>query len=145
MSDDHDHHHHHDHDESESWPKQPMVPLEKPYVDSRGVIQNLVETMMRSAVLITSVKGAVRANHYHKTDWHYCYVLEGSIEYYHRAAGSQDEPECLMVRKGEMVFTPPLVEHCMKFPEDSTFLTLSRNARDHAAYEEDVVRVILVP
>ena len=29
----------------------------------------------------------------------------------------------------------------MKFPEDTTFLTLSRNPRDQASYEADVVRV----
>ena len=43
-----------------------------------------------------------------------------------------------------MVFTPPLVDHAMKFPVDTTFLTLSRNPRDQAAYEADVVRVNLI-
>jgi len=138
-----DEHHHHD-DGSERWPKQPIVPLEKPFVDGRGVIQPLVEEMMRSAVLITSKKGALRANHYHKTDWHYCYVLEGCIEYYHRPTGSTAEPDRLLVRKGEMVFTPPMVDHGMKFPEDTTFLTLSRNPRDQTSYESDLVRIELI-
>ena len=74
--------------ERENWPKQPLVPLEKPFVDVRGAIQPLVDEMMRSAVLIESAKGTLRANHYHKTDWHYCYVLEGAIEYFHRPTGS---------------------------------------------------------
>ena len=43
-----------------------------------------------------------------------------------------------------MIFTPPLVEHCMKFPEDTLFLTLSRNPRDQETYEEDVVRTNLI-
>ncbi len=47
----------------------------------------------------------------------------------------------LIVKAGEMVFTPPMVDHGMKFPEDTTFLTLSRNPRDQASYEADVVRV----
>ena len=141
----HDHHHHdHDDDEASRWPKQPIVPLEKPFVDGRGVIQPIVDEMMRSAVLITSKKGALRANHYHKTDWHYCYVLEGCIEYYHRPTGSTAEPEKLLVRKGEMVFTPPMVDHGMKFPQDTVFLTLSRNPRDHASYEADVVRIDMI-
>ena len=29
----------------------------------------------------------------------------------------------------------------MKFPEDTVFLTLSRNYRDQKLYEEDVVRI----
>jgi len=85
----------HSHDEAERsrWPAGPLVKLEAPFVDGRGVIQPIVDEMMKSAVLITSKKGAVRANHYHKTDWHYCYVLEGSIEYFHRPTGSTAEPE----------------------------------------------------
>jgi quercetin dioxygenase-like cupin family protein len=126
------------------WPKQALVPLESAHVDDRGAIQPLVEMMMKSAVLIDSKKGALRANHYHKTDWHYCYVLKGCIEYYHRPTGSQKPPEKLLVKKGQMVFTPPMVDHAMKFPEDTVFLTLSRNPRDQTSYEADVVRINLV-
>ena len=128
-------------EEKASWPKEPKVALEKPFVDARGAIQPLVDEMMKSAVMITSKKGSLRANHYHKTDWHYCYVVSGCIEYYHRPTGSTEEPECLIVKAGEMVFTPPMVDHAMTFPEDTTFLTLSRNPRDQASYEADVVRV----
>ena len=128
-------------EEKATWPDEPMVTLEKPFVDARGEIQPLVDLMMRSAVMIESKKGSLRANHYHKTDWHYCYVLSGAIEYFHRPTGSTKEPECLIVKAGAMVFTPPMVDHGMKFPEDTTFLTLSRNPRDQASYEADVVRV----
>ncbi len=128
-------------EEKKTWPKSIIVDLEKPFVDARGEIQPLVDLMMESAVLITSKKGTLRANHYHKTDWHYCYVLEGCIEYYHRPTGSDAEPECVAVEAGKMVFTPPMVDHGMKFPEDTTFLTLSRNPRDQQSYEADVVRI----
>lgn len=131
-------------EEEEFWPSKPLVDLQKPFVDKRGSIQPLVDLMMRSAVLIESKAGSLRANHYHKTDWHYCYVISGSIDYYHRKFGTDTKPELLQVKQGEMVFTPPLVEHCMKFPIDTTFLTLSRNPRDQATYEADVVRVDLI-
>ena len=131
-------------EEQQDWPKDPLVGLEKPFVDDRGAIQPLVDMMMKSAVLISSVKGSFRANHYHRTDWHYCYVLEGSIEYYHRPTGSDTEPEILLVKEGQMVFTPPMVDHGMKFPEDTKFLTLSRNPRDQASYEADVVRINMI-
>ncbi len=128
-------------EEKKTWPKEPLVPLEKPFVDARGEIQPLVDLMMESAVLIKSKKGTLRANHYHKTDWHYCYVLEGRIDYYHRPTGSDAEPDCIVVEAGQMVFTPPMVDHGMKFPEDCVFLTLSRNPRDQESYEADVVRI----
>ena len=128
-------------EERSNWPTKPIVALERPFVDDRGSIQPLVDQMMKSAVMIESKAGSLRANHYHKTDWHYCYVISGSIEYYHRPTGSDLEPELLVVNKGQMVFTPPMVDHGMKFREDTVFLTLSRNPRDQATYEEDVVRV----
>jgi len=128
-------------DEKKRWPAHGVVKLEKPFVDARGSIQPLVDEMMRSAVLIESKAGSLRANHYHKTDWHYCYVLSGQIDYHHRPTGSDQEPETLPVKAGEMVFTPPMFDHGMTFPVDTTFLTLSRNPRDQATYEADVVRV----
>lgn len=131
-------------EEKASWPTETLVGLEKPFVDVRGSIHPLVDRLMKSAVLIRSKKGTLRANHYHKTDWHYCYVISGCIEYYHRQTGSDAEPECVVARTGDMVFTAPLVDHGMVFPEDTVFLTLSRNPRDQETYEADVVRIDLL-
>ena len=127
-------------EEMKDWPKHPLVNLEKPFVDLRGSIQPLVDSIMKSAVMIHSKAGSLRANHYHKTDWHYCYVISGKIKYYYKELNSDKAPDLLIVEKGNMVFTPPLVEHCMKFPEDTLFLTLSRNPRDQETYELDVIR-----
>ena len=131
-------------EEMKAWPKHPLVNLEKPFVDLRGSIQPLVDSIMKSAVMIHSKAGSLRANHYHKTDWHYCYVISGKIKYYYKELNSDKGPELLIVEKGNMVFTPPLVEHCMKFPEDTLFLTLSRNPRDQETYELDVIRTNLI-
>jgi dTDP-4-dehydrorhamnose 3,5-epimerase-like enzyme len=128
----------------EDLPSEPLVPLEAPFVDARGAIKPLLEREMRSALLISSRAGTVRANHYHKTDWHYCYVVSGRIEYYHRPAGSTAAPEKVVVGAGEMFFSPAMVEHAMVFPVDTVFLTLSRNARDQEAYEDDLVRTTLI-
>ena len=97
-------------EEIKKWPTKPLVDLEKPFVDNRGTIQPLVDILMKSAVMIYSKAGSLRANHYHKTDWHYCYVINGKINYYHREFNSEEEPELLVVEKGSMVFTPPLIE-----------------------------------
>jgi len=132
-------------EETATWPAHGVIKLEKPFVDARGEIQPLVDMMMESAVMIKSQKGSLRANHYHKTDWHYCYVISGAIEYHHRPTGSTDAPDTMTVKQGEMVFTPPMVDHGMTFPEDTVFLTLSRNPRDQKSYEQDVVRVDMMP
>jgi quercetin dioxygenase-like cupin family protein len=130
--------------EKRLWPKKPIVRLEKPFVDVRGLIQPLVDLDMKSAVLIESKKGSLRANHYHLTDWHYCYIVEGRMEYFHRPHGESGAPEMLIVDEGQMVFTPPMVDHAMRFAKDTVFLTLSRNPRDQASYEADVRRIELI-
>ena len=121
-----------------------IVKLENPFIDERGEIQPLVDSLMKSAVLIRSNPKTLRANHYHKTDWHYCYVLSGEIEYYYRKTNTSNPKKKLIVKKGQMVFTPPLVDHAMVFNVETTFLTLSRNPRDQKSYEEDVVRINLI-
>jgi quercetin dioxygenase-like cupin family protein len=124
--------------------EETLVTLGGALVDVRGSIQPLVERVMRSAMYITSKKGAVRGNHYHKTDWHYCYMVSGAMEYYYRPTGSSKAPELLIVKTGQMVFTPPRVDHAMKFLKDTAWLTLSRNPRTPEAYESDVVRIHLI-
>ena len=121
-----------------------IVKLENPFIDERGEIQPLVDSLMKSAVLIRSKPKTLRANHYHKTDWHYCYVLNGEIEYYYRKTNTSTPKKKLIVKKGQMVFTPPLIDHAMVFNVETTFLTLSRNPRDQKSYEEDVVRINLI-
>jgi len=128
-------------EEKSSWPKEVIVRLEDPFEDSRGSIQPLVNIPMESCVLITSKKGTIRANHYHKTDWHFCYVLQGSIEYYHRPVGSSEPPQKVLIKKNQLFFTPPMEEHAMVFKEYTTFLTLGRNSRKQEIYESDVVRI----
>jgi len=127
--------------EDQNLPEKEIIDLEKPFKDIRGEIQPLVDAMMKSAVMINSKAGSIRANHYHKTDWHYCYVISGEIDYYHRRTNSSEPKEKITVKKGQMVFTPPMVDHAMVFNVDTTFLTLSRNYRDQKTYENDVVRI----
>ena len=131
-------------DDETMWPKETFVPLEPAHVDARGAIQSLVNFPMKNISLITSVKGSLRSNHYHKTDWHYIYMLSGEVDYYYRPTGSNEPPKVVRGKKGDMIFTPPMEDHATVALEDSVFLAISRNPRDQEAYEADVVRVMLV-
>jgi dTDP-4-dehydrorhamnose 3,5-epimerase-like enzyme len=128
-------------DEKLSFPREIKIKLESSFADDRGWIQPLVDVSMESCVLIHSKKGSQRANHFHQTDWHYCYVLSGEIEYYSREVGSDSPPQVTRISKGEMFFTGPMEEHTMLFLEDTEFLTFGRNSRAQEVYEADIVRI----
>jgi quercetin dioxygenase-like cupin family protein len=128
--------------EKNHYPTNPLVPLDNPFVDERGAIQNLLNTPMQCASIITSKKGSVRSNHWHKTDWHYLYVMSGSMEYYERPVDMDYDitQKPLIVSAGQMVFTPPNVIHKTIFIEDTVLLSFSKRNRDHESHESDVVR-----
>jgi oxalate decarboxylase/phosphoglucose isomerase-like protein (cupin superfamily) len=118
-----------------------MVPLRAPFVDARGEIRNLIDAAFTSAAVITSVKGAIRGNHYHSTDYHYCWLQSGSMIYLHRRAGEARPPQRWIIEPGQMFYTPPKYEHAMHFTKDSVLFVFARNNREMAHYEADTVRV----
>lgn len=121
-----------------------IVPLPAPFVDERGEIQNLAEGAFGSALVITSRTGAIRANHYHKTDYHYCWLQSGRVVYYYRPVGSKTPPAEITIGPGQVFYTPPMEEHAMRFLDDSVMLCFARNSRSMANYEADTVRVPLI-
>jgi quercetin dioxygenase-like cupin family protein len=117
------------------------------FVDERGEIFKLLDdgkTVIKSVLLITCKKGAIRANHYHKKDTHHVYLLSGSMEYTEAAVDGKGYKETVIVKKGDLVYTPSNVAHAMHFLEDSVFLTLSTESRHQDAYENDIVRVKVI-
>ena len=117
------------------------------FVDGRGEIFKLLDdgkTIIKSVLLITCTKGAIRANHYHKKDTHWVYMLSGSMEYTEAAIDGKGYKESVIVKKGDLVFTPSNVAHAMRFLEESVFLTLSTESRRQDAYENDTIRVKVI-
>ncbi len=120
----------------------------KPFhIDERGEMSHLIEskTPITSVLLITSKKGAIRANHYHKKDTHFSYMLEGEMEYTYQDLKSKNaRKHSVVVRKGEVIWTPPMTMHAMRFLKDSVFLAITTEQRDQKKYEKDTVRVKLI-
>ena len=117
------------------------VPLDAPFTDDRGLIQNVLHRNIGSVVVITSVAGSTRASHWHKKDWHYCFVMSGRIDYFEREVGSIATPRHQVIKEGELFFTPPCMEHEMYLPVDTVFLTLANLHRTPADYEADLIRL----
>ncbi|MDD5110176.1 MAG: cupin domain-containing protein [Patescibacteria group bacterium] len=114
-------------------------------VEERGNITRVVDSPspIRSVLLITSKAGSVRSNHYHQKDTHYCYIISGKAEWHEKpVAGGKTETAVLSA--GDMVFTPPMVVHAVKFLEDTVFLAFATESREQTDYEADTIRVKLI-
>jgi oxalate decarboxylase/phosphoglucose isomerase-like protein (cupin superfamily) len=111
--------------------------------DSRGEILSIVDESVRNVSIITCNPGALRSNHYHHTDFHFMYVLEGEIDYFFKDLNSE-EVHYLKVRTGDNIFTPDNEIHATYFPVKTRLIVSSKYPRDQAAYEKDTVRVPFV-
>lgn len=117
------------------------------YTDQRGEMSYVIDGNIRinSILLITSKKGAIRANHYHKKDSHYAYMVSGKMEYVWYNLSSQNrKKKTIILKRGDLIYTPPMVAHAMRFLEDSTFLALGAKPRGKGKYEEDLVRIKVI-
>lgn len=108
-------------------------------VDARGAISNLFEGRIEHIALITSKKGSVRANHYHKKDHQYIYLVSGAFESHSCHINHPEKKQVLSLKPGDIVETPALVAHAQKFTEDSVFLALTTLQRESGKYEEDTI------
>jgi quercetin dioxygenase-like cupin family protein len=124
--------------------RKSVVILPDAFEDARGILQPFGPIESQSAMVIYRNKGSIGANHYHKKDWHICYLAKGSLVYYERPHGHQALPESYDVQQGEAVYTGPNVEHAMLFTEDSILVVVSGGPRSQESYEDDLVRVKLI-
>ena len=125
--------------------------IQPDFVDARGAITKLLDdgkTSIKSILLITSTKGSIRANHYHKEDAHYVYMYSGKMEYVEAPLidGQPDISQEVKVElvAGDMIYSPPMIAHAMRFTEDTVWVVMALKSRSHENYEEDTVRVKLI-
>lgn len=107
--------------------------------DQRGDIYNVFEGRIEHVALITSKKGSIRANHYHKEDHQYIYLVSGKYESHSCDVQNPQKKQVLTVNPGDIVYTPPYIAHAQKFIEDSVFLALSTRQREAGKYESDTI------
>jgi oxalate decarboxylase/phosphoglucose isomerase-like protein (cupin superfamily) len=117
----------------------PLIDLDPDYGDSTAFMRNL--GVLGYVGLLRFNAGASRSSHWHRTDHHYLYVIDGKMNYYWRAVGDDGKPHHVEVEAGQMVFTPPRVEHWTHFPRESTLISVSKLRREHGTHEADLVRI----
>ena len=111
------------------------------HIDERGTISMILESCeVRSISRIECFPNTTRAKHWHKNDGHWIIVNFGSMEYYERAANTDEVPKKVVLRRGDIFFTGPGLEHEMYFPDFCEFDCYSLLPRDSASYENETFR-----
>jgi quercetin dioxygenase-like cupin family protein len=110
------------------------------FEDGRGqIIDILRNEVVDYATIITSRKGAVRGNHFHKDTYQHLYVLDGKLRVVVQMPG--EPPQEGILEQGDVIVNVPLERHAFEAMEDTTFLVLTRGPRGGENYETDTFRL----
>lgn len=116
--------------------------IEPSFSDERGVILDILEAEIHHTGVITFKKGAVRANHYHKQQDQYTYILSGKIELKSKDMGKEGSPtETHILGVHDLAIVPAHVAHAYKALEDTVMICLTTHERDMQSYEDDTIRI----
>ena len=113
----------------------------KTFKDKRGWLKNILDGNFSSCIEIYSKKGSIRANHYHKKDTHFMYIIYGEILYFYRNRKKGAKAKFKLMKKNDLFFTPSMQEHMAYFTKNTHFLAFSTRKRTKFDYEKDLIKV----
>lgn len=115
------------------------------FKDPRGYISRIIdqdEFNIRAVLYIQRKKGSRGADHYHKKDAHFIYVLNGKVKYGEYDVREKNPIiEYVTLKAGDVVLSRPMMAHTTVFLEDTVIFAFTTEKRDTEKYEEDTVRV----
>ena len=113
----------------------------KTFNDKRGWLKKILDGNFSSCIEVYSKRGSVRANHYHKKDKHFIYIIYGEILYFYRDRVKGAKTRIRLMKKNDLFFTPAMQEHMAYFTQNTHFLAFSSRKRTQFNYEKDLVRI----
>ena len=112
------------------------------YQDKRGVICDLmpfwIEEGINAVTFISSVKGSIRGNHYHKETTQWTYITKGQTRVVHIIDGTLCDS---IFGPGELITHRPGVPHAFEAIEDTEWLVFAKGPRAGDNYELDTFRL----
>lgn len=110
------------------------------FKDERGIVQDILTREQIDYVsLITSKKGAVRGNHYHKETVQWLYLYSGKLK-----SLTQKDGRAIIARMmypGDLLITDKMEKHAVMALKDSVFFVFTRGPRGGKDYEKDTYRL----
>ncbi len=113
------------------------------FEDERGKIMDIFyKDDIQHVAQINSEPNVIRGNHYHKETTQHMLIISGSMEYWYKNLDSNEKPKMVLLKKGDLVSTPPFEIHTLKIGSDgNSFIVFSSGLRGGKDYESDTYRV----
>jgi dTDP-4-dehydrorhamnose 3,5-epimerase-like enzyme len=126
-------------------PNEIIKKITPAFEDARGAIANILEEPISHVAIITSKKGAVRANHYHPDQIQYVYLISGRYESFSKKIDDKNAGvEKMIIEPGSLVITPPMIAHAWNVIEDSIMLNLTTGQRHDGNFSEHTKKYKLI-
>jgi len=110
------------------------------FEDERGRIMDILEKeKIGHVALLTSKKGSIRGNHYHKKSVQYDFLLKGKIKHFSQMPG--EEVKTSIIKPNDLVINYPMEKHALVALEDSELLVLATGIRTGGNYEKDTYKL----
>ena len=94
--------------------------------DKRGFIADLIyKKKIKHASLIISKKGSIRGNNYFKTNAQYIFNLDTDFEYLYKNKNQKTFIKKKIIKKFDLIYTPPQEIHALKFKKKNSLLEFS--------------------
>jgi len=121
------------------------VTIKPEFIDPRGFISRVLDdkkVVIRSILHIERKKGETGANHYHKKDSHYIYIIKGKMKYFEKDMTKKNSKVISVILKaGDLMLSPKGIWHRTDFLEDTMFMAFATEHRSQKEYEKDTVRI----
>lgn len=116
-------------------------PLEL-HEDERGKIADIFyKKNIQHVAIVSSKKGALRGDHYHKHTVQHMLITKGALEYWYKPVDSDKFAKCEVLRVGDIKTTGPNEIHALRIIEDNEFIVFTDGVRGGKDYESDTFRV----
>ena len=120
--------------------------LKSSFKDDRGeIIDIFVKSPKDHCSIITSTKGAVRGNHFHKKSTQFTFIISGRFKLYRATVDDEgnlkEKVRIDIIEKNELIEHPPYESHTLVADTDeAVLLAFACGTRGGNFYEKDTFR-----
>ena len=112
------------------------------FIDERGGIADIFyNENINHVAIITSESDSIRGDHCHGLTTQHTLVIKGELEYWYKPLVSEAAAKFSLLKKGDLVSTPPSEIHALRAKQYTEFIVFTEGIRGGLDYEKDTYRL----